>query len=198
MRLRRALTLLEVLIALTLLIVFLFSFFRFLNGVRISSEKIAQEIEREELVDAVFNSLGQSIQTIYCHDPNIGAGVSGDESSIIVLSHGIIPEKFMHSAGTSFPEMFRLSIGYDEESQDLFFQKSLVNNKSAKGGLGSFKCAGFKLRYFVNNEWKFSFDSSEYGRLPNAIECSLWFEGTQSSSVADRQRVFSLIEGGYN
>ena len=53
MRLRRALTLLEVLIALTLLIVFLFSFFRFLNGVRISSEKIAQEIEREELVDAV-------------------------------------------------------------------------------------------------------------------------------------------------
>lgn len=198
MRFRRALTLFEVLIALVLLFIFLFSFFNFLNGVRNGSEKISEEIKREDFIDAMFNSLERSIQTTYCHDPKFGSGVFGDRLSIFILSYGIMPRNFMRSKDKSFRETFRTSIRYDEQSQSLFFQRALVDNKSANGAASSFKCAGIQFRYFVDSEWKFSFDSSYYGRLPNAIECSLWLEGTEGSVAADRQRVFSLIEGGYD
>jgi hypothetical protein len=57
------------------------------------------------------------------------------------------------------------------------------------------RIAGCRFRYFDGREWKESFDSGASGRLPAAIEVSLWFGSPPAGRAADRRRVVAVPDG---
>src|SRR5699024_8856954 len=55
--------------------------------------------------------------------------------------------------------------------------------------------SGCEFRYFDGREWVEQFDSQSAGRLPAAVEVSLWFEGPSEGRTPDRRRVITVPDG---
>lgn len=171
---RRAFTLLEVLLALTLVLVLtgaVYGFLWNLLGQRdrmhaASAQGDAAALVVERLEDDLLGSLAGLGGT---------AGIAGDSLSIRVVSRGV-------AVPLEAPE--RSAALGDVQGSEIVWDRfaGTVRAKRWHGATpgGSFEIIAqgvqrMRFRYFDERSWAASFDSAGAGRLPAAIEVAIWF-----------------------
>jgi len=181
----RAFTLIEVLVAIALLLALSGALSAMLFGLMERRDRVAIEASRQGAVDILFSEIDAALVGAFVEGPQ-GAGIRGDESSLRVLSRGVrvapgsglsdvIGLEFRHDDATGGILARRLSPGAGVESE----------MESAASDIAS-----VRLRYLDGGTWKTSFDSGAMGRLPAAIEVSVWFtdgapeEPTRGGAIA--------------
>lgn len=192
----KGLTFFEVLVALSLLSIFVFSILGFVESLKKSAVDIKSKIVNNDYADVLFNVLENSSRSVVCFDPIFGAGIIGNSKYLSLLSHQIIPDRFLSSSKLISPELVKLTIVYDSGLCKISFSSSLEDSKNVLEFKNSFRCEKIRFRYFTGT-WSDAFNSLNFKRLPSAIECSIWFEGSSPLVNPDRSRIFSIVDGVY-
>jgi type II secretory pathway pseudopilin PulG len=186
---RRALTLLEVLIALGLIVALLSSMFVFLFSMFDTRQRARDFSAQQRSATTLIDRLETDLMSCITADARAGAGVVGNETSIVVLSRGVP----VHLAGRGvsdsavLADLARTSYSFDAAAQQLSVSRHVIGDRgmasaevgrshALEGALGK-----VQLRYHDGSRWRDSFDSLSAGRLPNAIEVAIWFDPPPSA-----------------
>lgn len=175
---RRAMTLLQLLVALSLAIVLLGAIFLFLGDLIDSRERARVRSAREDAIAALFERLEGDLATAIAGDRSLGAGIKGDATSLSVLTRGVLPDPRAPRRGLG--DLQRHEFRHDRAAQ------SIVGTRSApRGGAGAAAAetivfdgvvARVRFRYHDGQRWLDAFDSVAAGGLPAAVEVAVWFE----------------------
>jgi len=165
----RAFTLLEVLLALSLLAGVAGAALGLLSNLTRRQEQIRAHSDRALGGGLLIDRLEQALGTSFAQDIGGEAGVRGDDHSIQVRHRGVVgPAEQMTG---------------DRRSIELHWSDDGVVTGSFTGdGAGEAnepiaeRVERFRLRYFHGARWRSSFDSVSAGELPSAIEVAIWFE----------------------
>jgi len=197
---RRAFTLMEVLIAIALLLVLSGVIFAFLRDLLASRDRIAEITARQRLASAVIEQIERQAIFTIVGDSEFGSGVSGDESSLTILSRRVAVHE-LASGGPSqraFLDLTRTEYQFDENAHALQVRRQVPGvNETSSGddlpqrpsGMDAAEAEGdssferfdvrlyrVRFRYHDGLQWLSEFDSLNAGRLPQAVEVAIWFE----------------------
>lgn len=184
---RRGFTLIEVVVAIALLAALLGGLYAFVDGLRsnakVADERAGQVASSEALLDEIENAMA----TTYVAGRDGAAGVAGEASSLSVRGRGW---------------------GFDENASDVVGCDVRVGGNGVEarrvvsGKTREWETIGgvvrVALRYHSGSEWVTTFDSARAGRLPSAIEVSMWFgpgageAGGSRRAAPDRVRVIAV------
>ena len=168
----KGLTFFEVLVALSLLSIFVFSILGFVESLKKSAVDIKSKIVNHDYADVLFDVLENSSRSVVCFDPIFGAGIVGNSKYLSLLSHQIMPDRFLSPSKLISPELVKLTIVYDSGLCKISFLNSLADSKDTLELKNSFRCQKIRFRYFTGT-WSDTFNSLDFKRLPSAIECSI-------------------------
>ncbi len=132
--------------------------------------RVAIEASRQGAVDILFSEIDAALVGAFVDGPH-GAGIRGDGTSLRVLSRGV-----RVAPGSGLSDVIGLEFRF-EESQGGIMARRLAPGASVPSAMepAASEIARVRLRYLDERAWKSSFDSSAMGRLPAAIEVSIWF-----------------------
>ncbi len=187
----RAMTLLEVLLAISLATMLLGAIGRFAWDIAGARARLADEAARASCAEAVFTALERAMQTAVVEDDAQASGILGSESSLRVRSNALQP---------SIPrEVTTRSSGYSVTHVQFTGGRLALDLGRGLSDLDA-PVRAFRLRYLLRDGWKNAFDSRVDGGFPVAIEASIWFaregaiEGQANSVAADRTRLFRTLD----
>jgi len=179
---RRAFTLLEVLIAIALgltLIAALFAFYWDLLGTR---ERLEGASSRLRAAAALVEGVDRDLTTAIVGDASIGAGVSGDASSLRILCRAV-PVRLARDAasattGGPFGDLERVEYRFSGNRLEARRRAVVVG---ATFSSGDFEPLGegiglVRFRYHDGSGWRDDFDSLADDRLPQAVEIAIWMD----------------------
>ncbi len=163
----RALTLMEMLVALALILALTVAVGSFAETYRQGRDFAVSEAIRDREVDAMFGRLAEAFS---CADASVG-GVSGGDREVVIHHRGSVlpamgpepkPEDLLADSA-------RYEARFDEQFQEIFTARSSKNTLTWRSTVSI-----MQLRYHDGSNWTDSW-SVEQG-LPFAIECKLWYE----------------------
>ncbi|MBL22003.1 MAG: hypothetical protein CMJ37_04075 [Phycisphaerae bacterium] len=164
---RRALTLMEMLVALALILALTVAVGSFADTYRQGRDFAVSEARRDREVDAMFGRLAEAFS---CADASVG-GISGDEGAVSIHHRGsVLPAMDSESKlADLLADSVRYQIQFNEEIQEIFTARSSKNTLTWRS-----RVSIVQLRYHDGSSWT---DSWSVGQgLPVAIECKLWYE----------------------
>jgi prepilin-type N-terminal cleavage/methylation domain-containing protein len=166
----RGFTLIEVLVAITLLLALSGALSAMLFGLMERRDRVAIEASRQGAVDILFSEIDAALVGAFVDGPH-GAGIRGDGTSLRILSRGV-----RVAPGNGLSDVIGLEFRF-EESQRGIIARRLAPGASVPSAMepAASEIARVRVRYLDERGWKSSFDSSAMGRLPAAIEVSIWF-----------------------
>jgi len=164
---RRAFTLIEVLIALSLILFLSGSLLSYLYSLLERRDTLTKAAAQQSAAASIFEQLEHDLATTFASDASGTAGVKGDETSLTVRCRGTN----LLSRGADLTDL---------QGCELRFSGGTLTARRLSQSPGSFETVAdgverLQLRYFDGTEWLESFDSARTGELPVAIEASLWF-----------------------
>lgn len=200
----RGFTLFEILVSVGLFGLLVFAMSSFLGDARRVRARVAADVERNLAIAAIVGELAESIAT--CVTDEEGKGVRGTSTSIEVAFAGVPAWRI----GTSEPAaalapIDTLSLRFDEADGHVE-----IGREGANATRTPVAFEAVRFRYLDGATWKDGFDSTAEGRLPQAIELSIWFARFEPTPVerpefdveadetpaperpADRRRVISV------
>jgi len=186
----RGFTLLEALIAVGMLMLLLGALAMFVEDLSRTRQFTARTAAQTRSADALFGVLETALQTAVVDGGPLGAGVTGTDRSVRVLSSRT-------DAGSgSVRELARAAFAPLSATQ---IDESSGNITIARGGASSVLPAtvrGMRVRYWTQGGWADSFDSLSAGSLPSAVEVAIWFgvPAAQSAAQAAVQSVAHSTE----
>ena len=189
--LRRAFTLLEALIAVGMMVLLLGALAMFVEDLSRTRQFVARTAAETRSADALFGALEAALQTAVVDGGNRGAGVTGTDRSIRVLSSRT-------DAGSgSVAELARAAFSPLSATQ---VDQVGANITIGRGGVSSTLPAtvrAMRVRYWYDGGWGDSFDSLNAGTLPAVVEVGLWFGATQAAEedelgAPDRVRAIAV------
>ena len=189
--LRRAFTLLEALIAVGMMVLLLGALAMFVEDLSRTRQFVARTAAETRSADALFGALEAALQTAVVDGGNRGAGVTGTDRSIRVLSSRT-------DAGSgSVAELARAAFSPLSATQ---VDQNGANITIGRGGVSSTLPAtvrAMRVRYWYDGGWGDSFDSLNAGTLPAVVEVGLWFGATQAGDeeelgAPDRVRAIAV------
>ncbi|MBL0926115.1 MAG: prepilin-type N-terminal cleavage/methylation domain-containing protein [Phycisphaerales bacterium] len=189
---RRGFTLIEVLIALGLLLVLTAAVSVFLRDLEDRRRFLTERSTDAQTAALLFDSLDRELLGTFVAGRS-GPGVAGDTSRLTVLTRGVMPA----AAGAS--DVQRSEYRWDPAAASLAARRTDAAGPAAGDmELLSTRVAKARFRYHDGVAWLDAFDSRSAGRLPVAIEVSLWF-GTPGTAVSedappDRQRTIAVAD----
>lgn len=166
---RRGFSLLELLAAIGLGMALLGAVFVFLGDVAAARERLTRAADRDRAVDAFLSALDAAVATCVA-DGAEASGVSGDSLACTVLSAQVAAWRAASGTESPFPALVANSFAFEPGDGTLLVGRG---GPAATALPGRFFAARF--RYHDGTEWQDRFDSREAGRLPLAIEVSIWF-----------------------
>ena len=171
----RAFTLLEALIAVGMMVLLLGALAMFVEDLSRTRQFVARTAAETRSADALFGALEAALQTAVLDGGNRGAGVTGTDRSIRVLSSRT-------DAGSgSVAELARAAFSPLSATQ---VDQNGANVTIGRGGVSSTLPAtvrAMRVRYWYEGGWGDSFDSLNAGTLPAVVEVGLWFGATQAA-----------------
>lgn len=190
---KRAFSLIEVLVALALLGLLSGSLAAFFSSLSSRSAWVGQRAERARAGDVAVERLAAALDGAVVGGAGDGAGVRGDGASVRVLTRASL------GPGRSDLAAFTLALR-DGALVAEWADATTVHAISTEAFAG---VGALGVRYYDQGAWRDGFDSAQAGRLPAAVEVSLWFgeaapagEDDQEPGAperrADRRRVLSL------
>ena len=189
--LRRAFTLLEALIAVGMMVLLLGALAMFVEDLSRTRQFVARTAAETRSADALFGALEAALQTAVVDGGNRGAGVTGTDRSIRVLSSRT-------DAGSgSVAELARAAFSPLSATQ---VDQNGANITIGRSGVSSTLPAtvrAMRVRYWYDGGWGDSFDSLNAGTLPAVVEVGLWFGATQAGDedelgAPDRVRAIAV------
>ena len=187
----RAFTLLEALIAVGMMVLLLGALAMFVEDLSRTRQFVARTAAETRSADALFGALEAALQTAVVDGGNRGAGVTGTDRSIRVLSSRT-------DAGSgSVAELARAAFSPLSATQ---VDQNGANITIGRSGVSSTLPAtvrAMRVRYWYDGGWGDSFDSLNAGTLPAVVEVGLWFGATQAADeeelgAPDRVRAIAV------
>jgi type II secretory pathway component PulJ len=197
-------TLFEILVSVGLFGLLVFAMSSFLGDARRVRTRVAADVERNLAVAAMVGELGKAVATCVAADG--GRGVRGAATSIEVAFAGVPAWKVASpEPQAALGPMDTFSLRFDEDDGRVEIGRD--------GGAATRTAIAFeavRFRFLDGDGWVEEFDSTELGRLPRAVELSIWFAGRDPVAVerpefdaadgaspvparpADRRRIFAV------
>lgn len=164
-------TLLEVLVTIALLILLGGGMFGFLHNLADRRGSIAEAGQTAQAVQAFFDRLESDLVAVIAADRAGKSGLVGRRTELTVLTRGVVLDLAQPSLGDMQEASYRFSTssGRLEASR----------REAGDGGAPEYEIvlaeAGkVEFRYHDGREWRRTFDAGRRGRLPHAVEVSIW------------------------
>jgi len=190
-RFARAFTLLEALIAVGMMVLLLGALAMFVEDLSRTRQFVARTAAETRSADALFGALEAALQTAVVDGGNRGAGVTGTDRSIRVLSSRT-------DAGSgSVAELARAAFSPLSATQVDQVGASVTIGRSGVSSTLPATVRAMRVRYWYDGGWGDSFDSLNAGTLPAVVEVGLWFGATQADDedelgAPDRVRAIAV------
>lgn len=173
-------TLLEVLIAISLMLALLGSMFAFTFNMLSTRARALEYSHKQLAATTLIERIESDLMTCLVGDSRTGAGVKGDEASLQILTRAVAASLALN--GTSDPavlgdlqqSLYRFSkqTGMIEASRGPVTGSNLPSQQYQPVGGSVFKV---RFRFHDGDAWLDSFDSNSTGQLPVAVEIAVWF-----------------------
>lgn len=176
----RAFTLTEIIIALGMLMAVLASMFTYLNNLIDSRNAIREHSQKERAAATLIDRLETDLMTCLVGDSRNGPGVSGDTTSITILSRGVAAN--LADRGDRDPLVFsdlqKSEYRYNESSHLLEGRRTAVSPLQRRATEPFWEIGllpKVRFRFHDGSGWRDSFDSLAEGKLPLAVEVAIWY-----------------------
>ncbi len=178
-RQRHGFSLLELLLAVAVVVALSASVYSFLFELIGRRARIVEVSDSVGGAAAVFDRLQADLTTAVAYAGGIGAGIDGASDRVRIVSRGVPAVGGVGDAGGgggARGDLVVSELEFDAESGEL---RGRAWAGLVEGG-GEFRVIAsgveaFRLRYHDGRGWRESFDSGSAGRLPAAVEVSMWF-----------------------
>ena len=164
-----AFTLLEMLLALSMVVTLLFVMTRVFDDLVDARRRIEQDSSVVEGATSVLDLLARAADTVVATDGAGEAGVVGDATSLQITRSGVATSRLNRREGIVSPL-------FDKHALDFAFQDGGFAVRDGDGGDWSRLVPdvfAIRFRYHDGNNWTDSWNSGAAG-LPVAIECAIW------------------------
>lgn len=191
---RRAFTLLEVVLALSLAILLLGSSMTFLWELADRRATLARGSRDLHAGAILIERLESDLSAGLVGDPGIGAGIVGTANKLRLLTRGVwlAPEQGGASGGEGEGDLQATEYEFDPTAGRITGRRSVVKPGGGGGASGAMEVISdrverVRFRYFDGKEWVESFDSLTKGELPVAIEVAVWFAALKHETAPPMQ-----------
>ena len=189
-RAHRGFSLFEVLVSIGVILALATALGAFVGDVARSRERLDLAMARQRAADAAIESLERALATTVVEDAILGTGVRGSADRLAVVARGV-PAWRLGSASSR-----RRSLE-DRESLTLLGGDAALGESIIRRGEGGEAREGrlpatLRFRYHDGEAWRSEFDSVREGRLPVAIEVSLWWR-REGDATDDAETSFDLL-----
>lgn len=169
---RRAFTLIEVIIALSLFAVISVGVVAFVRDLRVQQRSLIRSTQQLEESSKLFDLLERGIATCIADAGFAGAGIQGTPASLRVLSR----EVGLHSAGRH-SDLTAIEIRLDAGGKRIMGQLWTpgADMEPPREPIAE-SIEDLQFRFHDGTEWQTTFDSLARQGLPGAIEVAIWFE----------------------
>jgi len=177
---RRAFSLFEVLLAIALIAALLGSLFSFLWDTLSTRRQLLDVTARERAAATLIDFLERDLAACLAGNQRIGAGVTGDDSTLTILTRAVPVREALNDTGqTALLDLERTAYRFDPAEKDVHVSRSLATGTTRVGGAPGVGLGGgitkIRFRYHDGSAWQDSFDSLRADRLPLAVEVAIWF-----------------------
>jgi type II secretory pathway pseudopilin PulG len=190
--LRRSFTLIEVLIAIALMVALVGTMFGFLFNMLASRARVLEAARRMDAAGAVIRQLDADLMACVVGDATNGAGVSGDQTSLRVLTRGVAAALAQQGPDdpTVFGDLQRAEYRFDEPARRVEGGRAAASDGPVHMVALDGVISKLRFRYHDGLAWRDSFDSRAEGRLPLAVEIAIWFNPLpgQEQATDDEQQ----------
>lgn len=166
-RARRGFSLLEAIVGVAIAAAFVAAIAIFASNLGDVRARLARSAAELETADAVFSELGRACAAAVVDDARLGAGVSGNESSVALVRCAV-------GLGEGRDELLSdrsaVRIEFDAAARRIVLRRGTLRDELPA------PVRAMRVRYLDDGGWTDSFDSAEAERFPALIEVSLWFE----------------------
>lgn len=181
----RGFSLFEVLVSIGVILALSIALGAFVRDVARSRERLDLAMARQRSADAAIDLLERALATTVVEDAILGAGVRGGAERIELVARGVPAWRLGSgpSRRRSLEDRERLSLA----GGDPALGESIVRRGEGAEAREGLIPATLRFRYHDGEAWRSAFDSVREGRLPVAVEVSLWWrrEGEPSEAASD-------------
>jgi len=163
---RRGFTLVEVLLAVSLVAALSGGIFGFLWRLEAQRARLERISDASTGATLLIEQVERRLATVFVGDEAQGAGLTGSKDGFRVISRGV---SFGPGRGAG-SDVVRWGFRWDAGSGEL----RAGEPGGDEGVLGS-GIALIRVRYHDGTRWREEFDSVQAGRLPVAVEIAVWF-----------------------
>lgn len=170
----RAMTLLEVMFALAILVVLSAGVMGFFFQITARRDQLVRLASQQRDVSLLFDRVEAALLGAVAVAPDGSAGIVGDDTSLTIATRGVHPALGDEAALT---DTCIATFSFDERSAGCIQTVAASDGSSeslSESLLGLVERVRF--RYSNGRDWVSSFDSVQAGGLPVAVEVSVWFE----------------------
>ena len=175
---RRAFTLLEVLVAIGIIAALLGTMFSYLLDVQATRTRLLERGRTGHAAAVLIDRLESRLMAAIVGDAKHGSGLHGDESAIRILWRGVnlTGNAASITSASILSDLQRTEISFDPTSRAVQVSESSLGGAGVPVGPESLDAIVFKLRfrYHDGRQWRDSFDSIAQNRLPVAVEIAMW------------------------
>lgn len=179
-RLHRGFTLLEVLVALSLLMLLSWGMFSVVSDLGERRDRLARMAARQSEGAALFELLESDL---WCSVASAGgeeSGVVGSAGELRVAFRGVL---VADGAGGPRSDLVRSRYRFDAAGGRVLLSRDDGPEEVLAAGI-----AKFELRYYDGRAWSSEYDSGARGGLPVSVEIAVWYgDGGAGAALEGRQ-----------
>ncbi len=176
-------TLFEVLVSVGLITLLVIAMAAFLSDALRIRTRVGDRVSRGLAAEATITEVERALATCIVADREFGSGIRGDESSIDVLRVGLATWRLGTLEPTqAFVPIERCRVRFLPGEGHVAIGRDEREPTPIPGELHR-----VAFRYFDGKAWVTSFDSAAAGRLPVAVEVSIWLEAPRGEPVVEER-----------
>jgi len=188
---RRAFTMLEIIVALALILLLMGAVLGFIAQLRTDRAIMDASVTSSAQAGGFIERLEGDLLGIIAGDPVLGPGLKGDASTLTVLSRAVSTSEA--ETGAIASGLARTVYRFAESSGMISAARTDALGVGTATGESQEVATGVsrvRVRFFVDSStgfplWVDSFDSLQRGVLPRAVEVAIWFGKPKSAEDAD-------------
>ncbi|MCB9844407.1 MAG: prepilin-type N-terminal cleavage/methylation domain-containing protein [Phycisphaeraceae bacterium] len=171
----RGFSLFEVLLAVALTAALSGAMYAFLDDLLYRRSQVLRALDDAQAGNAVIERIEADVMGSLAGSDSLGAGVSGDNTRLTVLTRGVTPP--LQVAGVHLGDLQATELQFDGRTGELRGRRfdALAESDGGESDLISDRLERVRFRYHDGQRWVARFDSLRSGGLPVAIEVALWF-----------------------
>jgi type II secretory pathway pseudopilin PulG len=186
---KRAFTLFEILLAISLLLAMSSTMFGFMMGMMDRRDRLLVASSDGRSGSALIERLENDILGAIAGDAGVGAGIKGSETGLTILTRAVNVPGDVSELRIALGDLQASRYVFKEEAGEVRIARWGVSPTGAAGSssgseeIVSDRVLRLRFRYHDGSTWLSSFDSLAQQGLPVAIEVAIWFGENQRAAI---------------